>query len=217
MNKGIIGKKLGMTHVYDEDGCVVPVTVVEAGPCPVTAVRTEERDGYCALQLGFGSRKVKNVAKAVRGHLRSAGLEDTPPANIREVRLDSEAVTGSSVGDTVTVEAFEKGDFVDVTGRTKGRGFQGVVKRWSFGGGRASHGGGWTRKPGSIGMCVSPAKVYKGRKMPGHMGHVQRTVQNLQIVDVRPEDHLLLVKGSIPGPSGEIVLVRSAIKKQSRE
>jgi large subunit ribosomal protein L3 len=211
MKKGLIGKKLGMTQVFSEDGTVLPVTVIAVGPCPVLALRTLERDGYSAVQLGFGKRKAKNVSKPVRGHVRAAGLEDTPPAVVREVRLDQDAET--EVGDVMTAEVFEKDEFVDVTGRTKGRGFQGVVKRWNFGGGRASHGGGWRRKPGSIGMCVSPGKIFKGKKMPGHMGNVQRTVQNLRIVDVRPEDGVILVKGAIPGPSGGTVVVRSAVKR----
>lgn len=209
--KGIIGKKLGMTHVYDDDGTRIPVTVVEAGPCPVLAVRNEQRDGYHALQLGFGRKQAKNVSNPVRGHLRAAGLSDAPPAIIREIRLDD--APDVEVGDSVKADAFETGEFVDVAGQTKGRGFQGVVKRWRFGGGSAGHGAGWSRKPGSIGMCVNPGHVYKGRKMPGHMGNVRRTVQNLRIVAVRPEENLLLVKGAVPGPRGGTVMVRSAIKK----
>lgn len=211
MRKGMIGKKLGMTQVYTEDGVAVPVTVIELGPCPVLALRTHERNGYSALQLGFGKRKAKNVSKAVRGHVREAGLEDTPPATIREVRLDADAE--NHVGDVLKADVFAKDEYVDVSGRTKGRGFQGVVKRWNFGGGRASHGGGWRRKPGSIGMCVSPGKIFKGKKMPGQMGNVQRTVQNLRVVEVRPDDDLIFVKGAIPGPNGGTVMVRSAVKK----
>ncbi len=209
--KGIIGKKLGMTQVYSADGRLIPVTVIEAGPCTVLAVRTPEKEGYSALQLGFGSRKAKNVSKAVLGHVASGGMESNPPAKIMEIRLDG--TPEQTVGDDVTSEIFAADEFVDVMGRTKGRGFQGVVKRWRFGGGRASHGGGWTRRPGSIGMCVNPGKVYKGRKMPGQMGSARRTVQNLQVVQVRPEENLLLIKGGIPGPTGGIVVVRSACKK----
>lgn len=209
--KGLIGKKVGMTQVYDDQGRRVPVTVVEAGPCTVLALRTNDKNGYAALQLGFGTRKAKNVSRAVRGHCKAAGLADNPPEKIREIRLREDPE--NSVGDTLEADLFENGEYVDVVGTTKGRGFQGVVKRWNFGGGRASHGGGWTRKPGSIGMCVSPARVYKGRKMPGHMGHVRRTVQNLQVVDVRSEDNLILVKGAIPGPNGGTVILRSACKK----
>jgi large subunit ribosomal protein L3 len=209
--KGIIGRKLGMTHVFEEPGRVVPVTVVQAGPCTVLALRTRERDGYSAVQLGFGARKAKNVSQSVRGHLKAAGRADDPPAVIREIRLAADA--DSAVGDRMGAATFAVDEYVDVTGRTKGRGFQGVVRRHRFGGGRASHGGGWTRRPGSIGMCVSPARTYKGRKMPGHMGSVQRTVQSLRVVEVRPADDLLFIKGALPGPTGGIVVVRSACKK----
>ena len=170
-----------------------------------------DKDGYAAVQIAFGTRKAKNVSKAARGHVRAAGLEDTPPARLREIRLDADPET--SVGDTLTVALFEPDDIIDVVATTKGRGFQGVVKRWRFAGGRASHGGGWTRRPGAIGMCVNPGKVYKGRKMPGQMGGDQRTVQNLRIVAVRADDNLLLIKGSIPGPNGGFVLIRSALKQ----
>jgi large subunit ribosomal protein L3 len=210
--KGIIGKKLGMTQVYDENGVLIPVTAIEAGPCPVVAVKTMERDGYVAQQLGFGSRKVKNVTKPALGHLKAAGLDGAPPAVLRELRVD-EVPEDQGQGAVLKADIFAKGEYVDVTGRSKGRGFQGVVKRWNFGGGRASHGGGWTRRPGSIGMCVNPGKIYKGRKMPGQTGSVQRTVQNLEIVDVRADDDVLLIKGAIPGPNGGTVMVRSAIKK----
>jgi large subunit ribosomal protein L3 len=209
--KGIIGRKLGMSQVYEATGTLVPVTVIEAGPCPVLALRTQERDGYSALQLGFGRRKAKNVSKAVLGHVEKAGLKENPPAVCREIRLAGDAEI--SVGDSISADLFSNGECVDISGTTKGRGFSGVVRRHGFGGGRASHGGGWTRRPGSIGMCVNPGRVYKGRKMPGQFGNVRRTVQNLRIVDVRPEENLLLVKGAVPGPNGGIVLVRSAIKK----
>lgn len=213
MKKGIIGKKLGMSQVYDETGVLVPVTVIEAGPCPVVALKDANRDGYVAQQLGFGKRKVKNTTKAMLGNLKEAGITENPPAVLREIRLD-EIPEDQGVGAVLKSDIFAKGDYVDVTGTSKGRGFQGVVKRWNFGGGRASHGGGWTRRPGSIGMCVSPGKIYKGRKMPGQTGNVQRTVQNLEVVEARPDTDLLLVKGSIPGSIGGIVIVRAAIKKQ---
>ncbi len=210
--KGIIGKKLGMTQVYDENGVLIPVTVIEAGPCPVVAVKTVERDGYVAQQLGFGAKKVKNVTKAQLGHLKGAGLDANPPAILREVRLD-EVPADQGVGSVLKADLFAKGEFVDITGVTKGKGFMGVVRRWRFGGGRASHGGGWVRRTGSIGMCVDPGKVRKNQRMPGHMGDVQRTMQNLVVVDVRPDDDVLLVKGSIPGANGGTVMVRSAVKK----
>ena len=207
--KGLIGKKVGMTQVYDESGVLIPVTVIEAGPCVVTAVKTEERDGYAAVQLGFGSRKAKNVTKACAGHLAKAGVTgDKLPAILREFRA-----VEAAVGDVVKADAFAKGEFLDVVGYTKGRGFQGVVKRYDFGGGRASHGGAWTRRTGSIGCCEWPGRVNKGKRMPGHTGNTRCTVQNLEIVKVMPEDNVLLVKGAVPGANGGILLISSAIKK----
>lgn len=211
MRKGLIGKKLGMTHVYTETGVMIPVTAIEVGPCPVIELKTQEKHGYSALQLGFGTRKVKNVTKPVLGTLKKAGLDENPPAVIREIRLDADAT--EQVGATLKADVFAKDEFVDVTGTTKGRGFASVIRRWRFGGGRASHGGAWVRRTGSIGMRAAPGKVYKGRKMPGHMGNVQRTVQNLLVVDVRADRNLLLVKGAIPGPTGGVVIVRNAVKK----
>jgi large subunit ribosomal protein L3 len=211
MKKGILGKKLGMTQIYDETGTRVPVTVIEVGPCRVLAVRMLAKDGYSAIQLGFGSRKAKNTTKAVRGQVRAGGLEDTPPAVIREVRLDNDA--DLKVGDVLKADVFQKGDNVDVTGVTKGRGFQGVVRRWRFAGGRASHGGGWVRRGGSIGMKVHPGRTLPGQRMGGHMGNTNRTVQNLHIVDVRLADDVILVYGAVPGPTGGTVMVRSAVKK----
>ena len=208
---GLIGKKLGMTQVYDENGKVVPVTVIQAGPCPVLDIRTQDSHGYSALQVGFGNKKAKNVSKAVIGHLNKSGNAENPPALIKEIRLSEDP--SEELGQAVTVEAFEAGSYVDVTGTTKGKGFQGVVKRYNFGGGRASHGGDWTRKPGSIGMCEFPGRVYKGRKMPGQTGNVKRTIMGLQVVSVRPEDNVILVKGAVPGAKGGIVVLRTAKKK----
>ena len=208
---GIIGKKLGMTQVYDENGKVVPVTVIQAGPCPVLDIRTQEADGYSALQLGFGKRKAKNISKAVLGHLAKSQNAENPPALIKEVRLTEDSSV--ELGSFITVADFSDIAFVDVIGTTKGKGFQGVVKRYNFGGGRASHGGDWTRKPGSIGMCEFPGEVYKGRKMPGQTGNVQRTIMGLKVISVRTEDNVLLVKGAVPGPKGGTVVVRTAKKK----
>jgi len=207
--KGLIGKKLGMTQVYDEKGVLTPVTVIEVGPCVVTGVKTAERDGYSAIQLGFGSRKAKNVTKARQGHLAKAGVTGaTLPAVLREIR-GAEAELGA----VLKADIFAAGEFLDVIGVTKGRGFQGTVKRWNFAGGRASHGGAWERRPGSIGCCEWPGRVNKGKKMPGHYGCDRRTVQNLQIVRVMADDNCLLVKGAIPGCNGGIVTVKSALKK----
>ena len=208
--KGLIGKKVGMTQVYDEAGVLIPVTVIEAGPCVVTAVKTEERDGYSAVQLGFGARKAKNVTKACAGHLAKAGVTgDKLPAILREFRAVGEA----AVGEVVKADAFAAGEYLDIVGYTKGRGFQGVVKRYNFGGGRASHGGAWTRRTGSIGCCEWPGRVNKGKRMPGHMGNTRCTVQNLQIVKVMAEDNVLLVKGAVPGAKGGILLLSGALKK----
>lgn len=209
--KGLLGKKLGMTHVYDDQGRAIPVTVVEAGPCTILQTRIQEKNGYSAIQIGFGNRKVKNVTKPVLGTLKESGRQDNPPAWIKEIRLEKD--TDQAVGTELTAEIFNENEYVDVTGTTKGRGFQGVVKRYNFGGGRATHGGDWLRRPGSIGMCEFPGKVYKGRKMPGHMGNVKRTVQNLQVVRVIPEENLILVKGGIPGPNGGNLVIKAAKKK----
>ena len=211
MKKGLIGKKLGMTQIFNEQGALVPVTVIHCGPCTVISAKTVEKDGYSALQLGFGSRKAKNVSKAVLGNVKPAGLEKPPPEAIKKVRLDADPA--QKTGDVLKVDIFAVDEFVDVTGTTKGRGFQGVVHRWHFAGGRETHGGAWTRRTGSIGMCEKPGKVMKGHPMPGHMGNVNRTIQNLKVVGVRPEENLLFVKGAIPGANGGVVLVRSAVKK----
>ena len=212
--KGLIGKKVGMTQVYDEQGKIVPVTVIEAGPCVVVDVKTADRDGYSAIQLGFGSRKAKNVTKAVQGHCAKAGLKDVFPSVLKEFRT----VDGDSpaLGTVLKADVFSSDDFVDVTGTTKGRGFQGVVKRHRFGGGRASPGGAWTRRTGSIGCREWPGNIIKGKRMPGHMGNVQRTVQNLKVVRVMLEDNCLLVRGAVPGPNGGMLILRSAIKSTNK-
>ena len=213
--KALIGKKIGMTQVYDEQGTLIPVTVIEAGPCVVTAVKTVERDGYDALQLGFGARKAKNLSRAEKGHLTKAVAVDEAgklPAVLREFR----GMDAAEPGAVLNVGVFAAGDFLDVVGTTKGRGFQGVVKRWNFGGGRASHGGAWERRPGSIGGCEFPGRVAKGKKMAGHYGCDRRTVQNLKVVRVNVEENYLMVKGAVPGANGGILLVRSALKKSAK-
>lgn len=210
--KGLIGKKVGMTQIYDEQGKIVPVTVIQAGPCVVVDVKTADRDGYSAVQLGFGSRKAKNVSKAIQGHCAKAGLKDVFPSVLREFRTaegDSPAV-----GTVLKADVFTDKDYVDVTGTTKGRGFQGVVKRHRFGGGRASHGGAWTRRTGSIGCREWPGTIIKGKRMPGQMGNVQRTMQNLKVVRVMTEDNCLLIRGAVPGPNGGTLVLRGAIKSK---
>ncbi len=213
--KGLIGRKVGMTQVYDEQGVLIPVTVIQAGPCVVTEVKTVERDGYVAMQLGFGERKAKNVTKPCAGHLAKAGLTgEKLPQVLREIRLGM-GDAKPALGEVLKADVFTVGEFLDVIGTTKGRGFQGAVKRYNFGGGRASHGGAWTRRTGSIGCCASPGNVIKGRRMPGHMGNVTCTVQNLRLVRVMADDNVLLVKGAIPGANGGILIIRSALKKQT--
>ena len=209
--KALIARKLGMTQVYDDKSRLIPVTVLQAGPCTVIEKKTPEKHGYHALQIGFGSRKPKNVSKAIKGHLKQAGLEEKPPAKIMEFRTSEDS--NLQVGATIDVSVFSQGEFVDASGTMKGRGFQGVVKRHNFAGGRYSHGGGWKRKPGSVGQCEFPGRVNRGKRLPGHMGAVRRTILNLQIVKVVPEDNLIMLKGAVPGPTGGIVCIRSAVKK----
>jgi len=200
-----------MTQVYDAQNVLVPVTVVEAGPCAVVQVKTAARDGYNAVQLGFARQKEKNASAAELGHAKKAGL-DAAPRVLAEVRLDGEAKL--KVGDVVTASAFTEGQLVDVIGVTKGKGFQGVVKRWRVAGGPASHGSMFHRRIGSIGMRQTPGRSWKNQSMPGHMGSERRTVQNLRVVRVIAERNLILVKGAIPGANGDDVLVRTAIKGQ---
>jgi len=207
----ILGKKLGMTQVYDAQNVLVPVTVVEAGPCAVMQVKTVATDGYNAVQIGFAAKKAKNTSAAEIGHAKKAGLEQ-PPRVLAEVRL-SDAPT-LKVGDVVSASAFSEGQLVDVVGVTKGKGFQGVVRRWRVSGGPASHGSMFHRRIGAIGMRQTPGRTWKNQAMPGHMGTERRTVQNLRVVKVIADRNLILVKGAIPGANGDDVLVRSAIKGQ---
>lgn len=205
---GLIGKKVGMTQIFTDDGEAVGVTVLEAGPCPVVQVKTPERDGYAAVQLGFGEVKESRVKKPEAGHAARAGL-DHVPAELAE--FDLEEGEEYEPGQELTVELFEPGQRVKVTGDSKGRGFQGPVKRHGFAGGRASHGGSAVlRKPGSIGPGTDPSRVIKGRKMAGRMGGKPTTVENLRVERVMPEKNLLLVRGSVPGARENIVYIRGA-------
>ncbi|MBI4496160.1 MAG: 50S ribosomal protein L3 [Deltaproteobacteria bacterium] len=211
--KGIIGKKIGMTQIFHEDGGVVPVTVVEAGPCTVVQVKTPQRDGYAALQLGFQEREAKRVKSPQRGHFSRA--KTAAFRHLREFRV---ADSGRfQVGQVITVESFRVGDRVDVTGVSKGHGFMGVVKRWGFRGGRATHGSMFHRAPGSIGASSYPSRVWPGQKMAGHSGHQRVTLQSLEVVDVRPRQNLLLLKGAVPGAARGLLLIRQAVKGKSRE
>lgn len=198
-----------MTQVYDAQNVLVPVTVVEAGPCPVVQVKTIETDGYNAVQLGFGAQKAKNASKAEASHAKKAGLDSTPRV-LNEVRL-TEAYTGKA-GDVITVTAFAEGQIVDVLGVSKGKGFQGVVKRFRVAGGPAAHGSMFHRRIGSVGMRQTPGRVWKNQRMPGHMGTDYRTVQNLRVVKIIADKNLILVKGAIPGANGDDVIIRSGKK-----
>jgi large subunit ribosomal protein L3 len=207
--KGILGAKLGMTQIWDEYNRVVPVTVVQAGPCVVTQVRTADKDGYAAVQLGYGQIDPRKVNKPRSGHFTKAGV--TPRRHLVEIRTSD--ASEYELGVEVTVESFAPGQPVDVTGRTKGKGFAGVMPRHGFHGLKASHGVERKhRSPGSIGACATPGRVFKGVRMAGRMGGVRFTTQNLTVVDVDPENNIILVKGAVPGPKGAVVLVRTASK-----
>jgi large subunit ribosomal protein L3 len=207
--QGILGEKLGMTQVFDENNRMVPVTVVKAGPCVVTQIRTTEKDGYTALQLAYGQIDPRKVTKPVAGHFKAADV--TPRRHLVEVRTDS--VDGYAVGQEITAEVFENGASVDVTGTTKGKGTAGVMKRHGFHGVSSSHGAHRNhRKPGSIGACATPGRVFKGLRMAGRMGHDRHTTQSLTVHRVDVERGLILIKGAIPGPKGGLILVRSAAK-----
>ena len=201
---GLIGKKIGMTSVFSADGRNVPCTVIEVGPCVVTQVKTEATDGYAALQLGFEDQKEKHLTQPELGHFRKAGV--APKRHLAEFKGFGDTY---ALGDTIGVDIFTEADFVDVVGTSKGKGFQGVVKRHGFGGvGQATHGQhNRLRKPGSIGACSYPAKVFKGMRMAGQMGNERVTVQNLQVLKVIPEHNVLMIKGSIPGSKGSIVII----------
>ena len=208
MKLHLIGKKIGMTQVYDGDNVLVPVTVIQAGPCPVTQVKTQEKDGYHAVQIAFGAQKESRVSDGEMGHLRKAGV--AAHSHLHEIRQNG--AVEAKVGDVITVEKFAPGQLVDVIGTVKGRGFQGVMKRHNMSGQPDSHGHMMHRRSGSIGMRQTPGHVFKGKRMPGHMGDVRRTAQNLRVVQVLAEKNLLLVKGSFPGANGELVVVRPAKK-----
>jgi len=209
---GLLGKKLGQTRVYDKSGAAIPVTVVLAGPNRVVQVKTVETDGYCSVQLGFDDQKVeKRMTKPLAGHFKKQGAQLTK--RLREFRDFSKEV---KPGDVVGPDLFAVGDFVDAIGLTKGRGFEGVVKRHGFRGGDMTHGAkGWHRRSGAIGQRLFPGTVMRGMKMPGHMGQAQRTTQNLEVIQVRPEDNVILIKGAIPGSKGDYVVIRES-KKYSK-
>jgi large subunit ribosomal protein L3 len=214
--KGILGKKVGMTQVFNDHGEAVPVTVIEAGPCFVAQIKTVERDGYSAVQLGFEETKPKRLTQPQLKHLQKSEL----PAlrYLRELRIADDESVGFEEGQQLTVDIFEEGDLVDVTGTSKGRGFAGVVKRYSFRGGPKTHGQSdrW-RAPGSVGACTTPGRVFKGKRMPGRMGGERVTTQTLQVVLVDPERNLLAIKGAVPGSKNGLLLIREARKTRLRK
>lgn len=209
MKKAIIGKKIGMTQIFDEKGNVVPVTVVEAGPCVVSQKKTVENDGYASVQIGFGDLKPHKVNKPMKGHFDKADV--APKRTLREFRFED--TDAYHVGDIIKADVFAAGDQIDVTGTSKGKGYAGVIKRWNFQRLKESHGSGpVARHGGSIGSCSDPSRVFKGKKMAGHLGAERVTVQNLKIVKVDTENNLIAIKGAIPGPNGGTVVIQDSVK-----
>ena len=209
MQKALIGKKIGMTQIFDEKGKVVPVTVVEAGPCVVSQVKTVETDGYEAIQMGFGDVKPKHVTKPLQGHFKKADV--APKRILKEFRFDD--CSAYELGQIIKADVFETGDKVDVTGKSKGKGYAGVIKRWNFARLKESHGTGPNaRHGGSMGACSSPSRVWKGKKMAGHLGAEKVTVQNLAVVKIDAEDNLIAIKGAIPGANGGYVVIKDSVK-----
>ena len=208
MKKALLGKKVGMTQIFDEEGKVVPVTIIEATPCTVTQIKTVEQDGYQAVQLGFGDVKERKVNKPELGHFKKNGL--TPKKYLREFRLDS--IEGMNVGDELKADVFAVGDRVDIQGTSKGKGFQGVIKRHGQSRGPMGHGSMYHRRPGSMGPTSTPGRVFPGKKLPGHMGNVTVTIQNLEVIKVDLDKNVILVKGSVPGAKGSILKIKSSVK-----
>lgn len=206
--KTLIGKKVGMTQIFDEKGRVVPVTVIEAGPCVIAQVKSVETDGYNAIQLGFGDIKESKLNKPEKGHFAKANI--APKKHLREFRVDS--VDGITVGTELTVSEFAEGDKLDIQGTSKGKGFQGVIKRHGQHRGPMGHGSMYHRRPGSMGPTSTPGRVFKGKKLPGHMGRVTVTIQNLDVIKVDNDKNVVLVKGSVPGPKGAILKLKTSVK-----
>ena len=210
MKKGLIGKKIGMTQIFDEKGLVIPVTVIEAGPCVVAQVKTSETDGYDAIQLGFGDVKAKHINKPEMGHFAKSKLE--AKRHLREFRLDD--ISTYKVGDEVKADVFAAGEKVDIQGTSKGKGFQGVIKRHGQSRGPMGHGSMYHRRPGSMGSTTTPGRVFKGKKLPGHMGHTTITIQNLEVVKTDLDKNVILVKGSVPGAKGAILKLKVSVKNK---
>jgi large subunit ribosomal protein L3 len=206
MSIGLFGRKIGMTQLFEESGQVTPVSVIQAGPCPILQVKTPEKEGYGAIQIGFAEKKAQRTNLSEKGHVKAAGV---PVQRIlREIRVDD--VGGYTVGDAVDVSVFEGTKKVNVTGTTKGRGFSGTTRRWGFKIGRKTHGSHSQREPGSVGQCATPARIFRGKKLPGRMGGVKRTARNLELVQIDTENNLLFVKGSVPGANNGIVFIKTA-------
>ncbi|KEI05031.1 50S ribosomal protein L3 [Clostridium botulinum] len=208
MKKAIIGRKIGMTQIFDENGKVIPVTVVEAGPCAVLQKKTEEKDGYNAIQVGFEDIREKLANKPKKGHFAKAGV--SLKRIVREFRLEN--IDGYEVGNEIKADVFEAGDKVDVTGVSKGKGFQGTIKRWNFHRGPMAHGSKYHRAVGSMGAASDPSRTFKNKKMPGHMGHKKSTVLNLEVVKVMADKNVILIKGGIPGPNKGYVVIKNTVK-----
>lgn len=206
MTIGLIGRKIGMTQIYSEEGSAVPVTVIEAGPCTVITKKTVDRDGYSAVQMGFGSQKESRTSLPLRGQFKKVSI--APCKVLREFRVDD--VDSYQLGQKITLDIFSVGESIAASGCSKGRGFAGVIKRWGFHGGPKTHGSTFHRAPGSMGASAYPSRVFKGKKLPGHYGNAKVTVRNLEIVDIKPEDNLLLVKGGVPGGALGIVLLKKS-------
>ena len=207
MKKAILGKKIGMTQIFDEKGKVIPVTAIEVGPCTVVQIKTVDNDGYQAVKLGFGEVKESKLTKPKKGEFKKASL--TPKKHLREFRLDE---ISYNVGDEIKADIFAAGDSVDITGTSKGKGFQGVIKRHGQSRGPMGHGSMYHRRPGSMGACSYPGRVFKNKKLAGHMGSVKVTVQNLEVVRVDADKNFILVKGAIPGAKGSVVTIKEAVK-----
>ena len=210
MKKAIIGRKVGMTQIFDENGVAIPVTVIEAGPCTVVQVKTTETDGYDAVQLGYGEVKENKVNKPEKGHFTKCNVK--PTKHLREFRVDNASEV--KVGDEIKVDIFAEGDTVDIQGKTKGKGFQGVIKRHGQSRGPMGHGSMYHRRPGSMGPTSTPGRVFKGKKLPGHMGVETVTIQNLEVVKVDLDKNVILVKGSVPGAKGAVLKIKSSVKSK---
>jgi large subunit ribosomal protein L3 len=212
MVNGLIGYKIGMTQIYSDGGQLVPVTVLEVGPCKVVQIKTSEKEGYQAAQLSFNEVKEHRVTSPVKGHFKKAGV---PPARVlKEFKGD---LSGMTIGQVITAEIFQKGEIVNITGTSKGKGFQGVMKRFHYRGGPATHGSMFHRRPGSIGASSFPSRVWKNKGMPGHMGNRQITTEGLEVVEVRPAENLVLIKGAVPGSPEGLVLIHRSIKRTAKK